>query len=71
MISNTIKLILIQKNISNSELARRLSIKRQSINSQLKYWENGGTPTIKTINAWSKAIDINPNILLKEITLLK
>lgn len=67
MISNKIESILLEKNISKSELARRLNVKRQSIHSQLQYWNKGGIPTLKTISLWSKALGINPNILLKEL----
>lgn len=67
MISKKIELILKEKNISKSELARRLNVKRQSIHSQLQYWNNGGIPTLKTIYSWSEALDIRPEELLKEI----
>ncbi len=67
MVSEKIESILLEKNISKSELARRLNIKRQSIHSQLQYWNKGGIPTLKTIKLWSKALGVSPSILLKEL----
>ena len=69
MISEKIELILVEKSISKSELARRLKVKRQSIHSQLQYWSNGGIPTLKTIHLWSEALGIKPEELLKELCL--
>lgn len=49
---------LITKKISITNLAEKLGIKKQTVSSQIKYWENGGQPTLKTVILWSKALNI-------------
>lgn len=49
---------LITKKISITNLAEKLGIKKQTVSSQIKYWENGGHPTLKTVILWSKALNI-------------
>ena len=49
---------LITKKISITNLAKKLGIKKQTVSSQIKYWENGGQPTLKTVILWSKALNI-------------
>ncbi len=49
---------LITEKISITNLAEKLGIKKQTVSSQMKYWENGGQPTLKTVILWSKALNI-------------
>lgn len=49
---------LIAEKISITNLAEKLGIKKQTVSSQMKYWENGGQPTLKTVILWSKALNI-------------
>lgn len=44
--------------ISITNLANKLGIKKQTVSSQLKYWESGGQPTLKTVILWSEALNI-------------
>ena len=66
MIINKIESILKEKKITKSQLAKRLNIKRQSVSSQLSYWNSGGSPTIKTLKQWSEALEIDFSILMNE-----
>lgn len=54
-----LKEYLKQRKITQSELAEKLGVKKQTIYSQMKYWDNGGTPTMRSILAWSKALKIS------------
>lgn len=49
---------LIAEKISITNLAEKLGIKKQTVSSQMKYWENGGQPTLKTVILWSEALNI-------------
>ncbi|MGL4566941.1 MAG: helix-turn-helix transcriptional regulator [Fusobacteriaceae bacterium] len=68
MLSNKIKSIMVEKKISQSELARRLGVNRQTVYGQLKFWEKGGIPKIKSIYTWSKALDVPVGTLFHEIS---
>lgn len=54
-----LKTFLISNKISLTTLAKKLDIKKQTVSSQMKYWENGGQPTLKTIAIWSKVLKIS------------
>lgn len=54
-----IKEYLKSKNISQTDLAKILKIRKQTINSQMRYWNKGGTPTVKTIKNWAAALNIS------------
>lgn len=54
-----LKKFLIDEKISITSLAEKLGIKKQTVSSQLKYWENGGQPTLKTVTLWSEKLNIS------------
>lgn len=54
-----LKKFLIDEKISITSLAEKLGIKKQTVSSQLKYWENGGQPTLKTVALWSEKLNIS------------
>lgn len=63
-----LKEYLKNNNISQTDLAKNLNIRKQTINSQLKYWEKNGTPTMKTIKKWSSALNISSEYFIKLIS---
>lgn len=54
-----LKEYLKQQKITQTELADKLKVKKQTVNSQIRYWEKGGTPTLRSILIWSKALNIS------------
>ncbi|MBR8701297.1 hypothetical protein IX317_001098 [Fusobacterium sp. DD29] len=61
----TLKKYLKKNNISQTFLSKKLKIRKQTVSTQLKYWENGGTPTLKSIIAWSNALNISSTKFLE------
>lgn len=54
-----LKKFLKSKKISITQLADLLNIKKQTVCSQIKYWETGGQPSLKTIKKWSETLKIS------------
>lgn len=57
--------IMNTKNISRSDLARKLGVSRQSITDILKKWECGSEPKISTLNKWESALGVGKGSFLK------
>lgn len=54
---DAMKAELKNRNISQSELARKLGQDRQNINKHLKKWKDGNVPTISLLKKWCSAIN--------------
>lgn len=63
-----LKNFLNNEKISITKLSKKLGIKKQTVSSQIKYWENGGQPTLKTIILWSKALNITTETFINLIS---
>ncbi len=48
-----------KKNLTQSDFSRILGCSRGTVSSNLKYWEAGHSPNIKTLKKWCKAINID------------
>ena len=59
MIGDRIEQILKEKKITKSQLAKKLGIQRQTVNSQLNYWKAGGEPSLRSLKKWGNALDID------------
>lgn len=57
--------IMEDKNISRSDLSRKLGVTRQSITDILKKWDCGSEPKVSTLNKWESALGIKKGTLLK------
>ncbi|GLI57337.1 hypothetical protein PM10SUCC1_28510 [Propionigenium maris DSM 9537] len=58
-LSKVVKDRLSEINMTQSELSKRLGVTRQHVWNSLERWENGHTPTVKTIKKWAKVLDID------------
>ena len=57
--------IMEDRNISRSDLSRRLGVTRQSITDILKKWDCGSEPKVSTLNKWESALGVEKGTLLK------
>lgn len=57
--------IMNEKEISRSDLARKLGVTRQSITDILKKWECGSEPKVSTLNKWEHALGIKKGTFLE------
>lgn len=58
-LSTAIKNELKNKKTSQAEFARKLKCSRATVNSNLKHWENGHSPSIRTLKKWCKALEVD------------
>ena len=63
-----LKNFLNNEKITVTKLAEKLGIKKQTVCSQIKYWENGGQPTLKTIALWSETLEISQEKFIQLIS---
>lgn len=63
-----LKIFLNNEKITITKLAEKLGIKKQTVCSQIKYWENGGQPTLKTIALWSETLKISQEKFIQLIS---
>lgn len=63
-----LKNFLNNEKITVTKLAEKLGIKKQTVCSQIKYWENGGQPTLKTIALWSETLKISQEKFIQLIS---
>lgn len=63
-----LKNFLSNEKITITKLAEKLGIKKQTVCSQIKYWENGGQPTLKTIALWSETLKISQEKFIQLIS---
>ncbi len=63
-----LKNFLNNEKITITKLAEKLGIKKQTVCSQIKYWENGGQPTLKTIALWSETLKISQEKFIQLIS---
>lgn len=61
-----LRMYLKNRNIKQTDFARKLGVSRQALNTSLKRWESKD-PTIKTIKKISDSLNIDPSYFLKRM----
>ncbi len=56
-----------EKKVSQTTLAKKLGVTRQTVCEQLKDWENGTEPRISTLKRWAVALEVDDNSFLKDL----